>query len=589
MKIKMNLKSKITKNKNYWLGLGIIAVLLTMLPCIILGEDAVYTYLDQLDGEMIAYILQAKHLFRGNSIPEFMNGASKTALTAPAPLATLLFLTGNYCGALTLMTLIGRLCGYIGMYLLVRETADEKWIAALTAFLYSCIPFLAVYGLAEFGIPMLFWCTLQIKKGRHLFAAYLYTILYALSSSLVLIGFGILGVGLVWIIRTLISDCRTGKTDKKGVLRLMISWFLLLTIYIAENLRLLGELLGIGEKFATHKSEYALSSRPFWVEFSESLLSGTQHGNGYHILILVCTLIAVVIGCIRIFSSKKETSLRPLLMTIGFCFGWNLFFAFLSAVWNSGLGVNLRSRMSFLGAFRLDRLLWIAPCLWYLAAACGLAVIYRLYRTGFRYIFCLLPVTAAFGATALWALYSGEFKMNLQKLRNPDYGMLSYRDYYAIGVMEQVQVFLDAYTEKNVDEYRVVSLGIDPAAALYHGFYCLDGYSNNYSLDYKKQFREVIAPELEKSEYLTQYYDDWGNRCYLFSSECPGYYTIEKHGFYFQNYQINTSALYEMGGRYLLSAAWIQNAEELGLSLLNETPFETNDSYYCIYIYELLP
>ena len=143
------------------------------------------------------------------------------------------------------------------------------------------------------------------------------------------------------------------------------------------------------------------------------------------------------------------------------------------------------------------------------------------------------------------------------------------------------------YTGKGVDEYRVVSLGIDPAAALYHGFYCLDGYSNNYSLDYKMQFREVISPELEKSEYLRQYYDGWGNRCYLFSSECPGYYTIEKHQFYFQDYQLNAKALYDMGGRYLLSAAYISNAEGQGLTLLNETPFETDGSYYAIYIYEI--
>ena len=55
---------------NLWLVLGLAGVLLTMLPCFLLGEDAVYIYLDQLDGEMIAYILQAKHLFQGNSIAE---------------------------------------------------------------------------------------------------------------------------------------------------------------------------------------------------------------------------------------------------------------------------------------------------------------------------------------------------------------------------------------------------------------------------------------------------------------------------------------------------------------------------------------
>ncbi len=42
-----------------------------------------------------------------------------------------------------------------------------------------------------------------------------------------------------------------------------------------------------------------------------------------------------------------------------------------------------------------------------------------------------------------------------------------------------------------------------------------------------------------------------------------------------------------MGGRYLLSAAYISNAEEQGLTLLNETPFETDGSYYAIYIYEI--
>ncbi len=95
----------------------------------------------------------------------------------------------------------------------------------------------------------------------------------------------------------------------------------------------------------------------------------------------------------------------------------------------------------------------------------------------------------------------------------------------------------------------------------------------------------MIEPELAKSEYLTEYFDGWGNRCYLFSAECPGYYTIEKGGFYFQDYQLNREALAELGGSYLFSAAYILNAEEQGLSLLREEPFETMDSYYRIFVY----
>lgn len=588
----MTVKHRLPGAGKLWPGLGLLGVLLTLLPCILLGEDAVYIYLDQLDGEMIAYILQARHLFQDGTIAEFMNGASKTALTVPAPLALVLFLTENYCGALFFMGMFGKLWGYAGMYLLVRESGGERWIAALTAFLYSCIPFLAVYGLAEFGIPMLFWSALQIKKGKHLCVSFCYLILYALCSSLVLVGFGVLGMGLAWILLSLLSRRRTG--GRQSLLRLTASWFLLLAVYLAENRLLLSELFGTGENPATHKSEYALEAHSFFQVLVSGLLEGVQHGEGYHLLLLACALIAAAAGCISVFypgqgavDSVRNRRMKSLLATIGFCFGWNVFFALLSALWSSAPGISLRSRLSFLGAFQLDRLLWLSPCLWYLAAACGLSVLHALCRNRLQYAFCLLPATAAFGATALFCLYSGEFKMNLQKLIHPDYAMLSYRDYYAVGVMEQVKGFLDSHTGKSLDEYRVASLGIDPAAALYHGFYCLDGYSNNYSLDYKRQFRRVISPELEKSEYLRQYYDGWGNRCYLFSSECPGYYTIEKHQFYFQDYRLNAKALYDMGGRYILSAAYIVNAEEQGLTLLNETPFETDDSYYAVYVYEI--
>ena len=106
--------------------------------------------------------------------------------------------------------------------------------------------------------------------------------------------------------------------------------------------------------------------------------------------------------------------------------------------------------------------------------------------------------------------------------------------------MDQAKEYLDEVSWLDVSQYRVVSLGIDPAAAYYQGFYCLDGYLNNYSLDYKDKFRKIIQPELDKSEYLADYYDDRGNRCYLYSAEIPGYYTIEKNGFYFQNYELNT-------------------------------------------------
>lgn len=39
--------------------------------------------------------------------------------------------------------------------------------------------------------------------------------------------------------------------------------------------------------------------------------------------------------------------------------------------------------------------------------------------------------------------------------------------------------------------------------------------------------------------------------------------------------------------KYLFSAVRIPNAEELGMTLLRDEPFETPDSYYAVYLYGL--
>ena len=553
-------------------------MLAAVVPYVILGKDAIFTYHDQLDGELIAYLLQAKHLFQGDVLPEFMGGLSKTALTLPAPLGVFLFLGGDGYVGLVIMLIVGRLAGYLGMYLLCRETVKEPWIAALSGGLYALIPFLPIYGLSQFGIPLLFWCILQLKDRQHVVLSLCYVALYTLCSSLVLVGFGLLGMGAVLLVWWLLRK-RSASLALPAA-----AWAMMLVLYVAENFRLLWQLMGGGA--VSHKAEYALHASPFLSTFMQGFGTGTPHSQDAHIWLCVLAVLAAMAWLIR-GRTEKETAL---LRIMAFCLCWNILFALAAALWESSAGVWLRSRLSVLKAFQMDRLLWIAPCLWYLFGACGIALIWRWILQRRIKVFGILLAAAGMLAvcvTGVRLLLDGDVKFNVQKLLRPDYPMLSFRDYYAIGVMDQVKEFLCRETGQTQEAYRVVSLGIDPAAALYHGFYCLDGYSNNYPLEYKHTFRKILSPELEKSDYLREYFDAWGNRCYLFSSETMGYYTVEKNGFWFQNYELDTDALRAMGGKYLLSAAYILNAQEQGLKLLWEEPFETEDSYYRIFVYEV--
>lgn len=573
--------------------LGILLIGLAVLPYLMLGEGAVFTYHDQLDGEMIAYLLQAKHLGKGSILPEFLGGTWKTALMPPAPFFVLWFCMMTPFHALLCMQVLGWLFAFAGMFLLVHKATGKAIPAFLCGILYAFVPFLPVYGLSQYGLPLLLWCTWNLSENKKKAISLLYGLIYGLHSSLVLVGFAVLLVLLCRVLWKWIRERtgRTGKMERTGK-NLLFLFGELVLVYLLTNLTLVLQVLGIGSGSAglSHKAEYSLVPENFLQGVVRAFLHGGQHSEDYHITFLV------FLGLVLVLWPVWNQTQRAFCKKIGGCLLTIAAFCAVAALWNSAAGMGLRSHIGALGAFQMDRLLWLAPCLWYLCLGYGLGILQLQFQRSFSgkerkgwWIFVIAALTAflCLGANSFYLLKNSDVKSNIRKLQDPSYPAISYEEYYAAGVMDQIRFFLWEKTGRTQEDYRVVSLGIDPAAALMHGFYCLDGYSNNYPLEYKHKFRRIIAPALEQSDYLREYFDGWGNRCYLFGTECPGYYTIEKGGFIFSHLEIDSGALQEMGAEYLFSAAYIANAGDLGLELLRETPFETEESYYQIYVYQI--
>lgn len=589
----MTERRKMKKPENVWFLLGALAVLAMGIPYLILGKDAIFVYHDQLDGEVITYLLQARHLWDGSGIfPEFMNGAERTALTMPAPACVLLYRLLPAETALACMQVAGSFVGYAGMFLLLMWGAESSavlclkkgpvgFLAMTVGCMYAYLPFLPVYGLSQYGLPMLLYCVLRLRERdrsiRDRLLYYVYVVFFGVNSSLVLSGFAVLGIWAVWEI---IAALRRKFSAAQG-----IAWILLLLTYLLENGALFLQILGVGESTVSHKAEYTLTAVSFCEQWKTNLLQGGQHSVDYHGWILLIAVFTVI----TVIRRKVGDSIR-IFRSLAISCGCIVCIATAAALWDSGIGVSLRSGWGALKGFQANRVLWLSPCLWYFALGCCLLLLLRQFceKRCVRNVILFTVAMLLTVTTAEEILLQSNLKPNLQKTVNREYGAMSFRDYYAIDVLDQVQEYIYDNVGQRPEDYRVVSLGIDPAAALYHGFYCLDGYSNNYSLEYKHRFREIIAPELAKSEYLEDNFDHWGNRCYLFSAECPGYYTIQKGGFYFQNYEIDTESLRELGGTYLLSAAYIEHSENTGLEPVREEAFETEDSYYRIYLYRIM-
>jgi len=97
-----------------------------------------------------------------------------------------------------------------------------------------------------------------------------------------------------------------------------------------------------------------------------------------------------------------------------------------------------------------------------------------------------------------------------------------------------------------VKQDRLMSIGIDPMIAVMNDIKVIDGYQTIYPMEYKKKFRKIIAAELEANNSLKDYYDNWGNRVYVFYNDS-------------KNLLVNFEEAKKIGASYVLSSFVINN------------------------------
>lgn len=598
----VEMREKTEKNRKFF-GYMLAGLCLTGISALLfalLGEKSIFVSHDQLDGEVLCYMYRAKYLFTRTVIDEFMNGAGKNALTPPAPLFVLVYRILPAFPAFVVCQYVSMLAAFAGMYLWLTRQRIRPVAACVCGLLFAYLPLLPVYGFSMYGIPMLCWameslCEEKQGGGKKLWAAgrrtwlcLLVPFFYGAGSSLVLVGFAVLGAAFLY------GLCRKKARKSSGY---WLGFGILLAVYAVCNSSLILQVLGIGGGYITHKEEMQIQGLPFLQTFRETFLYGTEHSASYQKWIVLLLLAILLTG---VFWKKLRNDVyKKLVAASSLALGIALFCALYS--WEPV--VQVRQRLGGAAVWlQLSRVNWLYPALWYTILGLCLqwlsdadAALRQKGSSGKAFanqaghaavIVSHAAAVAVCVATALSLLSAGVWKANVKQLLGKPEAGISWQDFYAEDVYGQVGEYLYQQTGETPDQYRVASLGICPAAALYNGFYCLDGYSNNYPLEYKQSFRKIIAPELEKNSYIKEYFDGWGNRCYLFSAQIPGYFTVQKGGFYFSGYEMDTEAFRQLGGRYVFSAAYIEGADTQGLTLLREEPFETENSYYRIYIYE---
>lgn len=577
-----NLVMRVDSLPLWWIFFLLFAVVFT--PFWILKEGSIFIIHDQLDEYMMNTVLVARHLGEGLlSLPEMMGGINIGGLQPGAVLFVPLYRIMPEFWAFIVQHAVCFAVAFLGMYFCVKELTGSSILSLVSGGCFCMLPMYTVYGLSQMGIPMVLYCFLNLARGKKKWISFAMIIFYGLASHLVYTGYVVLSLWLVAL--AIMFFCK--RMNKWSVL----AFFVLLFVYVITNWNLFQEiLLGQGD-FVSHREEMIGGALPFWSTAIDMFINSGQHTPSYHQYLIVPILVMLVIElcCWKKLSKQGQ---HCLLIAVGgmlFLFAIALFCGLCSAE----IVVDFQNKMTgFLHYFQIDRYYWLYPAGWYLEFVYTFSILWRFlgeYTEGSREfwkwpVFKAVVLMLILLPTLQLIKVNSIFYMNVNQINNGSgvTGYISWENFYAEDLMEE----LESTIGRDMSTYRIAHLGISPAPSLMHGFYTVDGYSNNYPLEYKHKFRRVIAEELEKNEETRVYFDTWGNRCYLFNGITGNYYMIRKGSdIKYENLAFDMEALRELGCEYLFSGGEILDAADMGLELMGY--YETEKSYWGIWLYQL--
>ncbi len=560
-------------------GIGLYLIVFSLF--FYMGEQTVFEIHDQLDETIMFYLLPARHLFeRGADIfPEMLGGIQASAVQPADMLALPLYRYLPTITAFLIQYSYVFLLGFFGMYFCVRELTKSSILALGMGGLFCMIPSAPVHGLSVYGIPLIFYAYICLYKKKNIIISLVLVAVFGFTSHLVYTGYVVLGFCLLAVFILLLR-----KEECKW---LSIGFLELLCINLFTNRGLITELLFHNASYISHREESIKYGMPFWDGVKECFVNSAQHGYSYHKYLIVPIILLLAAGCFR----RKNKEIRVVHNMALMGFGLLILIALFYGLCNSQIAADFRNNISgFLRYFQIECFYWIYPAGWYIEFALAFAVLWmdngleNAEKPTWIPTLSLIVMVVILIPTMGLIMSNSNYYRHLYQMKygTNRTGHITWEKYYAEDLMEELEQAIG----KDMSTYRVAHLGISPTPALVHGFYTVDGYSNNYSLDYKHRFREVIAEEIEQIEETRIYFDDWGNRCYLFNSFIGTYYRMPKNsGVTFQGLQFDMDSLKELDCEYIFSGAEILDAERMGLDFLGY--YETENSYWGIWLYEL--
>jgi hypothetical protein len=535
---------------------------LVMFPYIWKGQDVQVNVWDNLDSNVVWYKMlkdQGK-IFAG---PEVMVQGFVTEtprFSYPSGWNVELFLVYFFdvFTAYWINKLLVFLIAFVSMfYFLKNEVKDGAAFFVGLSLVWATLAFYPHRGISIAALPLIFTLFNQLREGLYFKRGLFLISCYALYSMFVLAGL------YVWIIFVFISAYWMIR-DRRWMPHLIAGLALWISVYMVVDYQLFYAFF-LQNNFVSHRAEmvYKIS---IWSEmYPWDFLMGRDHAGvfywqGYFWL-------ASVFAGLHLVRSKSRNSIllffASLALIIAVCCSMISLFSWMDwagKVFSSLHSLNLL-RFSFFLPFALIAVVVIG------LSPASLA--------GKKWLILFFLGINVF-------IYQYEWRNLINgKISVLPYKVPTYREYFASSQYDELKNYLGE------DVYKMTfgHINLPPAVSAYNGLRAVDGYLQNYSLDYKHSVRKVIEGELMKDKILASHFDNWGNKCYLQNATYPDMFDLYKWKKMAPIEQLDFDLVQLTGNLkvdYLLSSVQIMD-EKLELNKL----FLHQDSAWDIYLYSI--
>lgn len=548
---------------------------------LLLGENIYVSAHDNLDLHIADYhILSDTGTFFAHNVDlPLLNGISRDYFASEFSFYSLLYILFPTCTAYTIGLVLKTVIALISSVLLAKDILEENYqkyegIVVLVGFAFGLLPLYPAFSFPFVSLPLVIFLFRRIYRKPH-FLDFLLLLLYPLLSYFTFFGFFILAYTILAVIILWIRDKKLSVPLLGGLFTLSAGFILfeyrLFYIMLFRPVPTIRETMVQG----SYNSSQILSS------IFETFTKGIFHADAAHTwFVLPLCLVYLAYQNIQYLINKNYKGMRKDVFNLTI-----LLILFNCVVYSLSYQETIRTLIETLipplKGFQFNRTVFFNPFLWYLALFILLARLLDHNKEKTAYALAFLSIAMVLLSRSRYNdLFNTAFNYCYRIIRQQPSNNLTYREFYAEELFSRIK------EDIGYDGEKAVAYGMHPAVLEYSGIFTLDGCLSYYPQQYKEEFRNIIAPALERVESFRIYYDDWGARAYLFAGVDENVYEALRYlNISDQNLYIDSNAFRKMGGRYIFSRLELANADELELSLRGT--YAQEDLPYTIYLYEI--